>query len=160
MIRMDLFGRKTKRFIADMDYERSQGYVIEVDTESKWYISLGQTIEELKENLAAKIRLRTKDRVVAYANIVFNATGNYLLLGDIVSDVENAGYGSILVRNITKIAMRLEVEEIRGELSGVDAGHFNKLEYFYRKHGYKVSFNKSRSKGGIVKQVSSRHHTT
>ena len=43
-----------------------------------------------------------------------------------------------------------DVSEVKGLLSGVDKDRFDKLEYFYKKNGFKVSFNEDRTSGGIT----------
>ena len=55
--------------------------------------------------------------------------------------IEDRGLGSLLVREAIEECKRRGHKGMYGYLSDVDIGHFPKLEYFYRKLGFSVSFN-------------------
>lgn len=59
-----------------------------------------------------------------------------MLIGDIVSEVENQGHGSIMMSCIIDVAHSLNVSAITGNISGTDVDHFDKLQHFYEKHGF------------------------
>lgn len=64
---------------------------------------------------------------------------------------ENRGVGTILLSYLEKYASQVNTVSITGELSSVDNEYFKKLEYFYTKNGYTVSFNPARTSGMIKK---------
>lgn len=68
---------------------------------------------------------------------------------DIFAVEENVGNGSILLDTLFKYLKRQEVQEVRGWLSPVDLEEFDKLEKFYSKNGFTVSFDESRTSGSI-----------
>ena len=77
---------------------------------------------------------------------------NYIWIDDILAKEENCGNGSILLELLFAKAKELKIDTIKGELSGADAERFDKLEYFYKKHGFKVLFNANRSAGAIERK--------
>ena len=77
----------------------------------------------------------------------------YIWIDDIFAIDENAGNGSKLLECLFTKAKEMNIEEIKGELATVDISKFDKLEHFYRKNGFDVSFNKDRTRGGIIKRL-------
>lgn len=77
----------------------------------------------------------------------------YIWIDDIFAIDENAGNGSKLLECLFTKAKEMNIEEIKGELATIDISKFDKLEYFYRKNGFDVSFNKDRTRGGIIKRL-------
>lgn len=75
-----------------------------------------------------------------------------MLLGDFQAKIENRGYGSILLRNMVKLARDLGINTVNGNLSAVDSDHFDKLEYLYSKYGFEVNIQGNR--GTIVLNLS------
>jgi len=61
----------------------------------------------------------------------------------------NVGNGSILMSYLIRRAKELKVKYISGALSTFDKEHFDRLEHFYHKHGFEVSFNQDRTSGNI-----------
>ncbi len=59
-------------------------------------------------------------------------------INDIVVEEENLGIGSLLLNRAIAWCKMNGIERIFGELSSVDADHFDKLQYFYEKHGFTV----------------------
>ena len=61
-------------------------------------------------------------------------------ISDIVVDrrEENLGIGSLLLNRAVAWCRTNGIKCIVGELSFVDADHFDKLQYFYEKHGFTV----------------------
>lgn len=53
---------------------------------------------------------------------------------------ENRGVGSMLVQRAIEECKRRGHKGMEGDLSGVDADHFDKLKYFYEKLGFTVTF--------------------
>jgi len=74
-------------------------------------------------------------------SIVNDTNKKELFIGDFGSNIENKGYGSILLRNVIKLAKQLGCKTITGNLSSVDGGHFDKLRYLYEKYGFEVKIN-------------------
>ena len=50
--------------------------------------------------------------------------------------LENRGIGSLLLSFVEVWLRQQCVREIHGKLNEADSGHYDKLEYFYKKHGY------------------------
>lgn len=51
---------------------------------------------------------------------------------------QHRGYGSVLLTALIDIAVENSIKEISGWISYVDEDHFDKLDYFYKKHGFSV----------------------
>lgn len=74
-------------------------------------------------------------------------------IDDFYAREEDAGNGTLLLQALDKKAKEIGVEKIIGELSPVDKDHFDKLEYFYSKNGFKVTFTTDMSRGSIKKEI-------
>lgn len=72
---------------------------------------------------------------------------------DILTKDDNIGNGSILMPYLFKHCREIGAEYIYGKLSPVDRDHFDRSEYFYKKHGFEVNFNEDRSSGKISKRI-------
>lgn len=57
---------------------------------------------------------------------------------DVVGENKGRGYGSILLNVLINYAIDNSIKRISGWISYVDKDHFDKLDYFYRKHGFNV----------------------
>ena len=57
--------------------------------------------------------------------------------------LENRGLGSLLVGQAITECKQRGHRGIEGKLSTVDSGHFDKLEYFYKRLGFSVTFYES-----------------
>lgn len=73
-----------------------------------------------------------------------------IFIRDIKEIDDSRGNGSMLMSYLIREAKALNVEYIRGSLSFYDKDHFDRLEHFYKKHGFTVSFNKSKDGGSII----------
>jgi len=65
----------------------------------------------------------------------------------------NCGYGSIMMKELLKIADRQKVRQITGWISGVDWNHIERLQHFYEKHGFKVILDLEKKSGDIVLEM-------
>lgn len=148
--------RSTEEFEAQLEREQVQGYVLEVAPDHSWYISLGlMTPDELADSSGWVMRLYSADdEMVCVARLAHDASTKTILIGDIEAGIENKGYGSIMLSHILKLAQKLKIREIKGNLSSTDSDHFDKLEYFYRKHGFQVKFNPGKISGEIILHLS------
>ncbi len=70
--------------------------------------------------------------------LVINPKKSELFIGDFESDIENKGYGSILLQNAIKLAKMIGLKRITGNLATVDSDHFDKLRHIYEKFGFEV----------------------
>lgn len=70
-------------------------------------------------------------------------------IDDIQNEDNNIGNGSILMKYFILAAKREQMVYIDGWLSDIDIDHFNRLEYYYKKFGFDVNFNDSRTNGNI-----------
>jgi GNAT superfamily N-acetyltransferase len=61
-------------------------------------------------------------------------------IGDIevFGENEGRGYGSILLNSLINFAIENSINTISGWISYADKNHFDKLDYFYKKHGFDV----------------------
>lgn len=75
--------------------------------------------------------------------------GSTINIGDIQMARDCRGFGSIAMKTLIDYAKEIKVKKITGELSQVDVDHFDRLEYFYGKHGFEVIFNTDRTEGSI-----------
>ena len=73
----------------------------------------------------------------------------YLHIDDFLVTEQNIGNGGLLMENLIKYAKSQGFKYIFGKLSPVDKDHFDKLDYFYKKYGFEVSFNSNRDSGCI-----------
>ena len=145
--------RRAEEFTAQLERERGRGSVLETAPDGSWYISLGfMTPVELTNSPGWVMTLYNHDGRMCIARIVHKTRTKTILLGDIVADIENKGYGSIMLSSVIKLAKTLRIREIRGNL--LDSDHFDKLEHFYKKHGFQVRFNPGGVSGDIVLDLS------
>lgn len=84
------------------------------------------------------------------ARLAHDANAKTILIGDNEASMENKGYGTIMLSRLLKLAQKLKIREIKGNLSSVDSDHFDKLEHFYKKHGFRVEFNPGKISGLIL----------
>lgn len=78
-----------------------------------------------------------------------NGEDPYIIIDDILVVNNDVGNGSILMPYFIKYCKTTDAKYICGQLSTVDKGHFNRLEHFYKKHGFNVKFKSDRSSGSI-----------
>lgn len=69
---------------------------------------------------------------------------SYVNIVDILVVDNNIGNGSILMPYFIEYCRNnTDAKKIKGSLSSVDSGHFNRSIHFYKKHGYEVKLNKN-----------------
>jgi len=137
-----LITTKKQRFEQNLDYEGRQGTILEVDPERQWFVALADhKVKDLREFGAPMVVLfqRRNSTSIARARLVIDPKKSELFIGDYESDIENKGYGSILLRNVIELARTINISRITGNLSAVDSDHFDKLEHLYSKYGFKVN---------------------
>lgn len=74
---------------------------------------------------------------------------HYIEIDDILVVDDDVGNGSILMPYFIEYCKTTDAKYICGQLSSVDKGHFERLEHFYKKHGFNVKFTSNRSAGSI-----------
>lgn len=128
-----------------LEYEkRNGGEVLDIDDDEQWFVILScQKIKELQHGGPAMLILlrRKKSSIISRMSIVNDTKKKELFIGDFGSNIENKGYGSILLRNVIKLAKQLGCKTIAGNLSEVDSDHFDKLRHLYEKYGFKVDIS-------------------
>ena len=137
-----LITTNKQRFEQNLEYEGRQGTILEVDPKRQWFVALADhKVEDFREFGAPMVILfqRRSSTSIARARLVIDPKKSELFIGDYESDIENKGYGSILLRNVIELARTINVSRITGNLSAVDSNHFDKLEYLYSKYGFKVN---------------------
>lgn len=73
----------------------------------------------------------------------------YIHIDDVVVEDNDIGNGSILMKYFIEYCKTTKAEYISGSLSSVDADHFDRSEYYYKKHGFTVVFSEGRKTGSI-----------
>ncbi|PEF44619.1 hypothetical protein CON22_20770 [Bacillus cereus] len=79
----------------------------------------------------------------------YHPGGPGIYIFDVQMIDDNIGNGSIAMKYLIEAAKEIGVSYIEGELSPVDIDHFDRLEHYYTKFGFKVKFNKDRTAGKI-----------
>lgn len=77
---------------------------------------------------------------------------------DMIIINKNTGEGSILMKYLFNyIESNKEIKKIEGTITDIDKDHFDRLEYFFKKHGFDVQFrlddNGERIGGRIYKII-------
>ena len=107
--------------------------------------------------------IRDFDRMNFYPkiNLIYceNEESNTVKIADILTGTyTNMGYGSILIKYVLEyLNQRKDIKKINGALVEIDRDHFDRLEHFYKKHGFNVKFkedeNGKRINGKIEKLI-------
>lgn len=74
---------------------------------------------------------------------------SYIHIEDILMEDNDIGNGTIAMNYLIKTAKRMEIDYISGNLSSVDKDHFDRSEHYYKKFGFDVEFDASRTSGSI-----------
>ncbi|MFL0163962.1 hypothetical protein [Candidatus Clostridium helianthi] len=122
------------------------------------YIILGEEKNKVRECLFAcaikdkdeytLIALKSIDnqRDISKLNIITERYPNdidkkIIKIADIIISNKNRGNGSILMKYLFEyVNQNSDIKKIIGTISEVDQDHFDRLEHFYKKHGFKVAF--------------------
>lgn len=116
------------------------------------YLVMGNTTNnKLDYLLAGKTHKGLMNCPRIYAEIKEEDNEKYIWINDIFGEDENCGNGTLLLNCIVKEAKRIGIYKIRGELAPSDVEKFDKLEHFYKKNGFRVTFNKEKTRGGIIR---------
>jgi GNAT superfamily N-acetyltransferase len=99
-----------------------------------------------EEDIILKIRIITKKGVLypepnLKAFFINEFTKIELADIDIKEQFVNDGYGSILLGKLIELAVKRNVREITGWISGVDKNHIERLVHFYEKHGFQINLH-------------------
>ncbi|MFK9092082.1 GNAT family N-acetyltransferase [Bacillus salipaludis] len=62
---------------------------------------------------------------------------------EVFGENEGRGYGSMLLQSLINFAIENSVNTISGWISQTDKDHFDKLDFFYKKHGFDVIWGNS-----------------
>ena len=78
---------------------------------------------------------------------------NYIEIADFHSIDEHIKNGYILMGNLIKYAKLKKFDYLKGDLSPVDSDHFDYLEKYYERFGFKVTYfdNNNKKLGGKIK---------
>lgn len=74
---------------------------------------------------------RSQPRINACIETNYETGKQNLYIEDILARGEDVGNGSIMIKYLIQLANVQELQYIRENLSKVDVGNFDKLEYFY-----------------------------
>ncbi len=124
-------------------HKQTYGKILSESADGIWFIGLGQSIDELRNNHAACVRMYHLDykHCIVQMKITYLSDEKELFIGDIVSAVENQGFGSKALESAIQLARELECRVIRGNLGPSDVNHFDKLKYWYEKYGFTVEID-------------------
>lgn len=73
---------------------------------------------------------------------------DHIEINDIIT-TEDRGNASLLMPYFIAYCKTTSAHYISGELSSIDKDHFDRSVHFYTKHGFKVSFNETKTSGSI-----------
>lgn len=149
-----LFTSKTEIFHKALEYERNRGAIIEIGADEQWFVALtGKTPEDLNEGGLIMLILFQKQSSSQVASIktIYDSDKKELVICDFLSNVENRGFGSILLRNVIELGKQFDCKTITGKLSSVDYDHFDKLKHLYEKFNFEV--NITGESGTIIRKL-------
>ncbi|WP_342744212.1 uL29 family ribosomal protein [Oceanobacillus senegalensis] len=63
---------------------------------------------------------------------------------------KNQGYGSVLMNHLKEVARDENVQFITGDIAKRDVDHFDRLEYFYKKHYFNVNIDHKEKCGDVT----------
>lgn len=75
----------------------------------------------------------------------------YMHVEDLSMIDNNIGNGSICMKYFVLESLKVNAKEMRGILSLVDMGHFDRSTHFYKKHGFEVTMDSDNRSGRIKK---------
>lgn len=118
--------------------------------DEKQYVCLSYSGDNISMYLRNLYIRRPHPRL--FAEIYRDINGKYkeCKIIDVFAEGENSGNGSLLLQNLLIHLKKQDVWQVKGELSSVDKDRFDKLEHFYRKNGFKVTFDEKRTSGKIT----------
>lgn len=99
--------------------------------------------------LPSYVAINMHPRIMATIRKDYQDGTTYIYIDDInVVDLD-CGNGSIVMKYFIESVKNLDADYISGGLSSVDKDHFDRLEHYYKKYGFKVTFNDGRTSGQI-----------
>lgn len=78
-----------------------------------------------------------------------NKSYKYVHIGDIQGSEINNGYGSLLMCYLQKEVVKQNFAYIQGKIVSSDWDHIDRLEHFYKKHGFTVKLDHYNKTGDI-----------
>jgi len=103
----------------------------------------------LVSEVLIKIEIYTYKRNVVTIMATADNDNKTIHIGDIITNKICAGNGTIAMNHLIEYTKENNYLFITGVLSDVDKDHFDRLEHFYNKFGFDVTFNKNRTEGEI-----------
>lgn len=126
-------GDDPEKLVLDVVYKNEEILIVyrnNLDLEDKY----GNFFIELKVITSQGV---LKDRVRLAAKYIMRELIEILEI-QVFGDNQHRGYGSVLLTALIDIALENSIKEISGWISYADEDHFDKLDYFYKKHGFAV----------------------
>ncbi|KLV17574.1 hypothetical protein ABW02_24660 [Niallia circulans] len=126
-------GDDPEKLVLDVVYKNEEILIVyrnNLDLEDKY----GNFFIELKVITSQGV---LKDRVRLAAKYTMREVIEILEI-QVFGDNQHRGYGSVLLTALIDIALENSIKEISGWISYADEDHFDKLDYFYKKHGFAV----------------------
>jgi GNAT superfamily N-acetyltransferase len=72
---------------------------------------------------------------------------------EVFGENEGRGYGSILLDSLINFAIDNSIKKISGWISNTDKDHFDKLDFFYQKHGFIVIWGSDSNKANKAADI-------
>lgn len=130
-----------KKFLKEISLVKESEKFIMSDFKC-FYIFSDKSKEEFLREGYCRLYIKVGRKRVGYANLFISAP-NELCIGDIIIEnnrYQNKGYGSKLLKSIIVIGINNKFSKIVGNLSKVDMDQKEKLEYFYKKEKFSITY--------------------
>lgn len=88
-------------------------------------------------------------RIMAYVDTDRSTGEKYMHIEDIMMVNDDIGNGSICMQYFIEETKKCNITEIRGILSMVDQGHFDRSIHFYKKNGFQIDMDGDNKSGRI-----------
>lgn len=151
---VSLLWEKEKFDLANKLLEKYQILgVVENKQKHKYYVCLATSDKNVNIFLRDSRQVNHNPRI--YTEILNdnnNSKEMYCHIIDMFAVCENIGNGSILLDYLFRYLEKMGIKKVIGELSSVDKVNYDKLEFFYKKNGFKVTFNTHKT-GGTIKKI-------
>ncbi|KRF59027.1 hypothetical protein ASG97_21420 [Bacillus sp. Soil745] len=93
---------------------------------------------------------------LSHVNIFFKMEPERIWIGDIRGLAINKGHGSIAIRELIRYCLKQDYKKIEGIISSVDWDHVDRLEHFYKKHGFTINLNHKKQHGEISLELNNK----
>lgn len=125
--------------------------IAENNQKHKYYVCLATPRNSVNISFRDSKRVNHNPRILTDICFDDKSEEKYCYIIDMFAVDENVGNGSILLDYLFEHLKKMNIKKVTGRLSSVDKEDFDKLEYFYKKNGFEVTFNTGKTEGYIEK---------